>query len=106
MATPRVTTAALQEHRRGFRKVRFVTPKDFARIERRLKIPLPQLDRETLAARAEELAAAKLMINGGETAWFEELLYLQPQRVIDVNLAERKRNSGTDFAFPGWWETF
>src|SRR5262245_36095819 len=79
---------------------------DFDRIEQDLQITLPQEYRAVMAALADELRLVTYVVDGESRCWFDEQLYLEAQALIDTNLTQRKRYSGTDFAFPNWWRTF
>lgn len=59
-----------------------------------------------MLTRAEELKGLTYQIRDVTHGWFDDLLYLDAQQVIDVNLSERQQNAGTESAFPGWSKTF
>lgn len=71
--------------------------KDLAKIERKLKVKLPESYRELMVARGAEPAA------GSDIG---QPFYLDAGMVISANEAERPDSSGTGYAFPNWWETF
>jgi hypothetical protein len=83
-----------------------VTDTDLNRIEAGLGIALPKDYRELMRSRAEELKGLTHEIRGVTYGWFDDLLYLDADRCIDVNLSERQPNSGTGYAFPNWSNTF
>ena len=83
-----------------------VTEADLKRIERRLGITLPKAYRELMSTRAEELKGLTYEIRGITHRWFDNVLYLDANRVIAANLAERQPDAGTEYAFPDWSKTF
>lgn len=83
-----------------------MTDADLNRIETRLGIALPVPYRELMRTRAEELRGLTQEIRGVTHCWFDELLYLDADEVIEVNLSERQPDAETEFAFPNWSETF
>jgi hypothetical protein len=83
-----------------------VTESDLNRIEKRLGITLPKAYRELMRTRAEELKGLTHQIRGETYRWFDELLYLGADEVIEVNLSERQPDAGTEEAFPKWSKSF
>ena len=83
-----------------------MTDADLNRIEARLGIALPTVYRELMRTRAEELRGLTHEIQGVTYGWFDDLLYLDANRVIDDNLSERQPDAGTEYAFPNWSKTF
>lgn len=83
-----------------------MTDADLDRIEEKLEITLPGAYRELLLTRAEELKGLTHEIRGKTYGWFDELLYLDADTVIETNLSERQPDAGTEYAFPDWSETF
>jgi len=83
-----------------------VTDAELDRIEERLGIRLPDDYRALTRDRADELKGLKWRIGGSTYGWFDELLYLDADQVVDTNLIERQPDAGTESAFPGWSDTF
>ncbi len=79
---------------------------DLNRIEERLGISLPNAYRELMLNRAERLKGLTHEIRGKTYRWFDELLYLDADEVIDTNLVERQPDAGTEYTFPNWSKTF
>jgi hypothetical protein len=59
-----------------------------------------------MRTRAEELKSLTYEVRGETWAWFENMLWLEPDEVIDQNLSERESDAGTEYAFPEWSKTF
>jgi uncharacterized protein (TIGR02996 family) len=73
---------------------------DLARIARELDIAIPDGYCELMRSRADELS---------RVAWFQDefsSLYLDAGKIIEENLGQREKNSGTAYAFPRWWKKF
>jgi len=79
---------------------------DLDRIETRLGIALPSGYREYMSTRADALGGITFEVQGESRRWFEELLYLEADRLIEANLFERDPCAGTEEAFPNWSKTF
>jgi hypothetical protein len=83
-----------------------VTDADLDRIEASLGITLPNAYRNLMGTRARELKQLTHQIDGVSYGWFDDLLYLDADRVIEVNLSERRPDAETEYAFPDWAKTF
>lgn len=82
-----------------------MTDADFTEIESKLGITLPNEYRELITARAAGLKTLTHKIGDTTYGWFDDLLFLDAQTVIDYNLAERD-TSATAYGFPKWWKKF
>lgn len=77
-----------------------MTESDLARIAAALGIELPQAYRDLMRSRGASLR---------ESGRFDDDLSsfaMDPAEVIDCNLLERPRESGTGYVFPDWWQQF
>ncbi len=83
-----------------------MTRDELATIELALKIQLPVGFADILLDRGSELRALTYQFNGVDRPFFTEATYLEPEAIITNNLAERKTNSATSYAFPKWWKTY
>jgi hypothetical protein len=83
-----------------------VTDADLNQIEARLGITLPKAYQELMRTRAGELKSLTHEFNGETLRWFDNMLWLDADEIIEVNLAERQWDADTEDAFPGWARTF
>lgn len=83
-----------------------MTEADIDRIETRLGIAVPAEYREFQTSRGDKLKGLTHVLGGVSYGFFDDSLYLDAETVIETNRIERKPDSGTGDAFPGWWETF
>jgi hypothetical protein len=83
-----------------------MTEADVDRIGSQLGIAVPAEYRELLTSRGEEMKGLTHVLGGVTYGFFDDSLYLDAETVIETNRIERKPDSGTGYAFPGWWETF
>src|SRR5579862_8550567 len=77
-----------------------MTDDDLTKLEKKLKIKLPEQYREvlkTLGARFREYECFQE---------FDASFYVNPLDVIRINAQERSKDSGTVEAFPEWWKIF
>lgn len=77
-----------------------MTPATLKRIEVKLGIKLPHGARATLGERGADLKSTYRIRDTTYPA------FMSPKELISTNLTERLPDSGTGYAFPGWWKSY
>ncbi len=83
-----------------------MTDADLNRIAASLGIELPKDYAALMRSRAEELGTLTHTVEGTTYPLFGETLYLNVDKVIDINMLERQSDSAIGHYFPGWWQSF
>src|SRR5436309_15815298 len=91
-----------QENRQGAA----MDDSDLAKTATELKVRLPAEYRQILSTRSTELSELLIHYPWGPQPLFADRLYLDANRIIEVNLIERSSDSGTGAAFPAWQKQF